>query len=52
MTQRSPKLATEPLHRATFTRLWDLAGHGPIAFSALIGRIVELGFEWGMSDGT
>jgi hypothetical protein len=25
---------------------------GPIALSALIGRIVELGFEWGVTDGT
>jgi hypothetical protein len=29
-----------------------LAGAGPVAVSTLIGRIVELGFEWGMSDGT
>ena len=34
------------------TRVRDLAGDGPIALSALIGGIVELGFEWGMSDGT
>jgi hypothetical protein len=33
------------------TRLRDLAGDGPIALSALSGRIVE-GFEWGMRDGT
>jgi hypothetical protein len=34
------------------TRLRDLAGDGSVAVSALIGGIVELGFEWGMSDGT
>ena len=34
------------------TRLRDLAGDGPIALSALSGGIVELGLEWGMSDGT
>jgi hypothetical protein len=34
------------------THLRDLAGEGPIALSALIGGIVELGFEWGVSDGT
>ena len=34
------------------TRVRDLAGGGPIALSALSGRIVDLGCEWGVSDGT